>query len=176
MSRAYFHTRMRVSTSAITARRKGLAGAGQQDRTHARIGIDDPPDLGQFGVHPAIGSVELVRPIHDHAKHSRMRPIDQQPRKARIVFSHLSFSNRRGSLGSRRRRRGTSRTNKWRWALPVEAGWGTTPQEQSLASDLAAGAPRSAQLSWRALFQHLNMIYSASGCGCDVPRPTARVD
>src|SRR5262249_60669068 len=48
-------------------------------------------------------------------------------------------------------------------------GLGTTLQEQSLASNPAASVARSAELSWRALFQSLNMIYSATRCGSDVP-------
>ena len=30
------------------------------------------------GVHLAIGGIELLRPVHHHPEHPRMRPVDQQ--------------------------------------------------------------------------------------------------
>ena len=77
-----------VDQVEIAAGRECLAGAGQQDRIDAPIGIDGAPDLGEVRVHVRVGGVELVRSIHDHTQDPRMWPIDQQARKLRIALIH----------------------------------------------------------------------------------------
>jgi hypothetical protein len=81
-----------VQQVEIAAGREGLARAGEQDGAHLRVGIDNAPDLGQLAVHVAVDRIELVRPVHHDAEHPLVRPIDQQPRKACIIFIHRSFS------------------------------------------------------------------------------------
>ena len=70
-------------------------------------------------MHLAVGGVELVRPVHNDAQDARMRPIDQQPRKARIAFVHGSFSESLSNQLAAEIRATTSRTSAWRWILPV---------------------------------------------------------
>ncbi len=76
----------------VSAGRERLAGAGQQHRAHARVGVDHAPDLDQLGMHREIGGVELLGPVHHHAHDPRMRPVDQQPRKMRVAIFHRSIS------------------------------------------------------------------------------------
>jgi len=73
----------------VAAGRERLAGAGEQDRIHTRIGVDHPPDFGEVAVHLAVGGIELVWPVHHHAQDPGMRPIDLEPRKACVRFIHL---------------------------------------------------------------------------------------
>jgi hypothetical protein len=54
----------------VAAGRERLARAGDHGHPRLRVGRDLSPDPGEFAVHPLVGGVVLVRPVHGDEQHA----------------------------------------------------------------------------------------------------------
>ena len=79
-----------VDQIEVAAGGKTPPGAGDDDATHAVIGIDLAPHLGQRPVHVGGQRVQRLGPVEGEAQDARMRPVGQHMRQAIVI--HCWFS------------------------------------------------------------------------------------